>query len=123
MTPGYPYGNPNLPYFKVHGSDLPWVFGYLEPLRDAAGLFSIQLSVGYYSSFIRSGQPNPSEPYMRTRGYDNVLESMLETGPWEAIGGADGPIRVLNWPSRASGFIDKPQCAFLNYSITYYLDS
>lgn len=23
---GYPYGNPNLPYYRLHGSDMPWVF-------------------------------------------------------------------------------------------------
>ena len=26
VTPGYPYGDPELPYFKLHGSDMPWVF-------------------------------------------------------------------------------------------------
>lgn len=26
VEPGYPYGNPELPYFKLHGSDMPWVF-------------------------------------------------------------------------------------------------
>ena len=26
IQPGYPYGNPNLPYYRLHGSDMPWVF-------------------------------------------------------------------------------------------------
>lgn len=26
VEPGYPYGNPEEPYFRVHGSDMPWVF-------------------------------------------------------------------------------------------------
>lgn len=26
VEPGYPYGNPEKPYFKLHGSDMPWVF-------------------------------------------------------------------------------------------------
>lgn len=26
IEPGYPYGNPNEPYYRLHGSDMPWVF-------------------------------------------------------------------------------------------------
>lgn len=26
VEPGYPYGDPELPYFRLHGSDMPWVF-------------------------------------------------------------------------------------------------
>lgn len=26
IEPGYPNGDPELPYFKVHGADMPWVF-------------------------------------------------------------------------------------------------
>ena len=26
IEPGYPYGNPEKPYFRLHGADMPWVF-------------------------------------------------------------------------------------------------
>lgn len=29
---GYPYGNPNEPYYRLHGSDMPWMFVSLEPM-------------------------------------------------------------------------------------------
>jgi carboxylesterase type B len=28
---GFPYGNPNEPYYRLHGSDMPWMFVSLEP--------------------------------------------------------------------------------------------
>jgi carboxylesterase type B len=120
VTPGYRFGNPNLPYFRLHGGDTSWMFGNLHTLRDPADLYTTQLSVGYFTEFIRSGQPNPSEEYLNARGYDTMLDNVRKYGPWEKIAGLDGPIRILDYPSVSSDFIDKPQCAFLNYSITFF---
>jgi len=30
VEPGYPYGDPEMPYFRLHGSDMPWVFVSLD---------------------------------------------------------------------------------------------
>lgn len=122
VTPGYPYGNPNLPYFKLHGADLPWMFGNLAPLRDAADLYSIQLTSGYFAEFVKSGQPNPDERYLEVRGYSKTLEAIRETGPWDEVDGARGPIKKLDYPSFSAPFVDVEQCAFLNYSLSYYLE-
>ena len=35
VTPGYPDGNPNLPYFRLHGADVGFTYGNLDPLRNA----------------------------------------------------------------------------------------
>jgi len=121
-TDGFPFGNPNLPYFRLHGSDMGAMFGYVPFLREPADLFALQMSMAYYSEFIRSGQPNPSQDYLRIRGYTNILKAMTQTGPWEPVKDENGPIRLLDWPGQSAEFIDKPQCAFLNYSITYYMD-
>ena len=120
VAPGYPYGDPNLPYFRFHGSDMPWVFGDLYPLRDANDLYSTQLISGYFAEFVKSGQPNPSESYLEVRGYNTTLEAIQKYGSWDPIKSDTGPIHLLDYPSVASDFIDLPQCVFLNYSIHYY---
>ncbi|KAH7351351.1 carboxylesterase family protein-like protein, partial [Rhexocercosporidium sp. MPI-PUGE-AT-0058] len=121
-TPGYPNGNPNLPYFRLHGADLPWMFGTLSTLRDANDLYSMQLTLGYFAEFIKTGQPNPSKRYLAARGYGKTLEAIEKTGPWEEVKGKKGPIKLLDYPSVTSPFVDVPQCAFLNYSLSYYLE-
>ena len=121
VTSGYPNGNPNLPYFRLHGADMPWVFGDLSPLRDANDLYSTQLTTGYFAEFTKSGQPNPSFSYLATRGYTNTLSAIQETGPWSPVKDSNGPMELLDYPSISSDFQDIPQCAFLNYSTSYYL--
>lgn len=32
VEPGYPYGDPELPYFRLHGSDLGFTYGNQYPL-------------------------------------------------------------------------------------------
>jgi hypothetical protein len=34
VSPGFPHGNPELSYVKVHGADMPWTFGTLSTIRD-----------------------------------------------------------------------------------------
>ncbi|KAK4962702.1 hypothetical protein LTR10_000329 [Elasticomyces elasticus] len=122
VTPGYPYGNPNLPYFRVHGSDNGWSFENLPVFRDAADLYSLQLEGSYYSWFAKTGEPNAPLAYLKARGYQTVIDGQRASGPWDPVQGMQGPVKLLDWPSISSDFIDKPQCAFLNYSLTYYVD-
>ncbi|KAH8820922.1 esterase/lipase [Xylogone sp. PMI_703] len=122
VEPGFPNGNPSLPYFKLHGADMPWVFGNLFPLRDVNDLYSTQLTSGYFAEFVKSGQPNPSEDYLTVRGYDTSLAAIKETGPWSTVNSDKGPMKLLDYPSYTDNFQEQPQCAFLNYSISYYLD-
>lgn len=122
VEPGYPYGDPNLPYYRLHTSDLAGAFGWVYPYRDAADLYSEQLQLGYFASFIRSGQPTPSNAYLEIRGYQTQMAAIELTGPWNKIAGQDGPVHLFDYPGANVDFIDKPQCAFLNYSITYYAD-
>jgi len=122
VTPGYPLGNPNLPYFKLHGADMPWVFGNLGELRDINDLYSIQLTSGYFGSFVKNGDPNPDIKYLEVRGYEKSIEAIERTGQWAEVSGKGGPMKLLDYPSLSSGFQDVSQCAFLNYSLTYYAD-
>jgi len=121
VTPGYPLGNPNLPYYRLHGSDVPWAFGTLDTYRDAADLYSTQITTGYFGAFIRTGNPNPPEQYLEARGYTRTLDAYRKTGAWEKVSSAQGPIRFMDYPPAANSFQDLAQCKFLNYSIDYYL--
>ena len=122
VEPGYPYGDPELPYFRLHGSDMPWVFGNLYPLRDSLDLYSIQLESGYFAEFVKSGQPNPPMAYLQARDYSITIKGINAGGPWNPVVNAQGSMKLLDYPSLTSNFQDLPQCAFLNYSISYYLD-
>ena len=123
VAPGYPNGDPNLPYFRFHsGATNPFIFGNLAPIRDPDDLYAAQLNSGYFAQFVKNGQPNPSERYLQKRGYTTTLAAVDQTGRWADIRGNGGPIRLLDYPSVESGFVDVPQCAFLNYSLSYYLD-
>lgn len=123
VTPGYPHGNPNLPYFRLHGADMAWLFGnFYVPLRDANDLYSVQLVSGYFAEFVKSGQPNPSPAYLKVRGYEKTLQGVQESGPWQRVSSDTGPIKHLDYPALTGTFVDLPQCAWLNYSVSYYLE-
>ena len=72
IRPGYPYGDPELPYFRIHGSDLGFTYGNQNPLRDANDLKASQLISGYFAQFTKTGNPNPALAYLNVRGYTNV---------------------------------------------------
>ncbi|CAD0093555.1 unnamed protein product, partial [Aureobasidium mustum] len=108
VEPGYPYGNPEKPYFKLHGSDMPWVFGNLNPLRDANDLKSVQLESGYFAAFVRSLNPNPPASYLQVRGYTNTTQGVKESGPWQPVANDQGPMKLLDFPSLTADFQDLP---------------
>ncbi|KAI5264010.1 carboxylesterase family protein-like protein [Aureobasidium subglaciale] len=122
VEPGYPYGNPEKPYFKLHGSDMPWVFGNLNPLRDANDLKSVQLESGYFAAFVRTLDPNPPAKYLQVLGYTNTTQGVKQSGPWQPVTSDQGPMKLLDFPSLTATFQDLPQCAFLKYPITYYVN-
>ena len=121
-SPGYPNGNPNLPYFRLHGADMPWVFGNLPTIRDPNDLYSVQLGSDYFGQFIRTYTPDPSQAHLQVRGYEATLKNVQQYGEWQQVQGENGPIQLIDYPSMSTGFIDVPQCAFLNYSLNYYLE-
>ncbi|KAK3677710.1 hypothetical protein LTR78_002560 [Recurvomyces mirabilis] len=121
VEPGFPYGDPDLPYFRLHGADLGFTYG-LDPLRDADDLKAVQLISGYYAQFAKNGNPNPNPQYLQVRGYTNTTQGVRESGPWLPVNSKTGPTKKLDWPSPTVTFPDLAQCAFLNYSINYYLE-
>ncbi|KAK6544821.1 hypothetical protein TWF694_001504 [Orbilia ellipsospora] len=120
VTPGYPYGNPNLPYFRLHSSEVANCFGNLNPLRDENDLYTIQLSSGYFSEFVKSGSPNPSVRYLTARGYQKSIDGAAITGKWTEVRNKKGPIMLIDYPAELSDFVDLEQCAWLGYPVDYY---
>ncbi|KAK6332280.1 hypothetical protein TWF696_002999 [Orbilia brochopaga] len=121
VTPGYPNGNPNLPYYRVHGSDMPNVFGNLGTLRDANDLYTIQLGSGYFAEFIKTGTPNVPTRYLTVRGYEKTAASIAQSGRWSEVRGKRGPIMLIDYPGTTSSYVDAEQCAWLGYPLDYYL--
>lgn len=118
----YPIGDPDLSYFRLHGSDLPFVFGNLDAARDPLDLFAAQLISSYFAEFVRSGQPNPDANYLAARGYERTLEAVQAFGPWEPVRNSSGPIHMLDFPSEKTSFQSLKQCEFLGLPVTSYLD-
>lgn len=114
--------NPEGNYFRLHGSDLGFTYGNQNPLRDQRDLQASQLISGYYAAFARTGSPNPSEDYLQARGYSDTLSAVRETGTWDPVTSDQGPAKQLDYPAETITFPEVQQCAFLNYSLTYYLD-
>jgi hypothetical protein len=83
VTPGYPNGNPHLPYFRLHGADVGFTYGTLDTLRDSSDLKALQLMSGYFAAFTRQGgDPNPSMRYLQVRGYTNVSQLAIFALKW-----------------------------------------
>ncbi len=123
ISPAYPNGNPKEPYFRLHGADLGFTYGNQNPLRDANDLKASQLISGYFAQFAKTGDPNPSLECLQVRGYTNTTQGVKVSGPWSEVSSKTGSTKNLDWPAPTVEFPDLPQCAFLNYSIGYYLDS
>lgn len=119
-TSDFPNGDPEMRFFRLHGSDLPWVFGNSEVIGDHLDLRSVELVSAYFAEFVRSGQPNPSTDYLQARGYSGVLEAVKSFDRWEEVSHLEGPMQRLDFPSARSTFQDIEQCEFLGYPMTHY---
>lgn len=96
--------------------------GNLNPLRDPNDLKSVQLTSAYFAQFVKTLNPNPVARYLQIRGYTNTTAGVAASGPWEPVSSDTGPMKLLDVVSKTATFQDLPQCAFLNYSINYYLE-
>jgi len=76
----------------------------------------------YFGSFIRTGNPNPPLPLLQVRDYTKTIQAVKNSGSWNPISADTGPIMQMDYPSFTSNFVDLPQCAWLQYSIEYYLE-
>ncbi|KAK0741098.1 cholinesterase-like protein [Schizothecium vesticola] len=126
-TASHPNGDPSLPYFRCHSGELYYVFGNLArqglPWRDEGDLPFSQLVLDLFSSFIRTGNPNPEGGYLATRGYEGTRRRLEEVdGGWTAARGGDVRLRVLDWKEggKMEGFREVEQCRGLGLGVEEY---
>lgn len=121
VLPEYPNGDPNEWYFRLHGADIGFAYGLQVVLRDADDLRAAGLFVSYVGSFVKTGQPNPDQQVLAIRGYNETLAGVQASGVWNPVQSEEGPVKVWDWPAR-DAVLEKEQCAWLNYSLRYYLE-
>jgi carboxylesterase type B len=122
VEPGFPNGDPELPYFRVHAADMPNVFGDIFPIRDNNDLIASQLISGYFASFARSANPNVPVARYNVLGYTQAAQAAKMSEVWLPVTSENGPMKLLDFVSTTAEFQDIPQCAFLGYSTNYYAD-
>ncbi|KAL3492553.1 Alpha/Beta hydrolase protein [Aspergillus germanicus] len=121
QTSDFPLGDPDLSYFRLHGADIPFIFGNLDYTRDALDLHAAQLISAYFAQFVRTGNPNPHKDFLAARGYRLTLDAVNAFDKWQSVKGVEGPIQLLDFPSERGAFRDVEQCKFLGLPITHYL--
>ncbi|CAK5266547.1 unnamed protein product [Mycena citricolor] len=124
-TAAHPFGDPSLPYFKCHSGDLYLVFGNIGqstpgfPFRDAFDLPFEQLALDSWTSFARTHDPNPDSAFLDARAFAGTKNALAQWGSWLPVQSAK-PVRILDWPSRSSGWLEQKQCAVLGFPLDYY---
>lgn len=110
-----PNGDTRLPYLRCHSGDLYYEFGTLGesrlPYRDELDLDFTRLIMDYWSSFVRSHDPNPSTDYLEKRGYGQTIDLIRKSGQWRPVGKSkQGSVRLLDVPPRQSTYQRQQQC-------------
>ncbi|KAL3472898.1 cholinesterase [Aspergillus californicus] len=122
-TEAFPNGDPSLEYFKCHSGELYYLFGNVLfnalPLRDASDLPFEQLIVDSWSSFARTGNPNPDLGFLLARNYTSTAGE-VRRGHWNPVSKGSWNKRILAWPSVEVGFDEAPQCDVLGLPIDAY---
>lgn len=126
ITAEYPYGDPNLPYYKCHSGELYYVFGTLvregARLRDQNDIPFSQYILDSWTAFARTGYPVPDIRFLEARGFANTTRLVKAAGKWAHVSGKDGEksLRVLNVQTTNEGWREVLQCDALGFSLNYY---
>lgn len=122
----FPHGDPSKDYLRCHSGELYYVFGNLHrqglPMRDDGDLPFEQFVTDSFVSFIRTGDPNPDEAYLRAKGYTETLKQLKISGTWKPSVKGRYSLRVFDYPkSRMEPFRDIQQCEALGLGLGYYM--
>ncbi|KAI0046806.1 alpha/beta-hydrolase [Auriscalpium vulgare] len=123
-TAAHPAGDLSLPYLRCHSGELWYVFGSMGQFgtayRDAQDVTFTQLVMDYWTSFVRTHDPNPDVLYLHARNYSETVEVLAGSGRWEPVTAAKDVLQRLNWPPSQSSFLELEQCALLRLPVSYY---
>ncbi|KAF9531081.1 cholinesterase [Crepidotus variabilis] len=124
LTPEFPNGDPNAPYFRCHSGELYYTAGTLgqdlRPFRDPGDLLLSQWTVDTWGSFARTFNPNPPAAYLAARGYTSTTQVLKQSGPWKQVSETSAPLKVIDVPFRSAGWRGEAQCKLLGYPLTMF---
>jgi hypothetical protein len=123
IEPGRPLGNPNSPYYKCHSGDLYVVFGtaaLARQPRDENDIPFSQYVVDSWTSFARTGNPNPEMGFLEARGFTNTTRLVTQAGTWNSLHIANPQLRVLGTVPRMEGFREVEQCNVLKQPLGFF---
>ncbi|KAF3401238.1 Carboxylesterase 4A [Talaromyces pinophilus] len=117
----FPIGKPDTPYYRCHSGDLYEVFGtyyiFNQPVRVYADIAYTNAVQDMWTSFAKTGNPNPDAEYLRVREYGSSMDFFAnfrfeEYSDTEKEG---GKVMNLQWPRPwSSGLPDREHCRVLN---------
>ena len=122
-TTARPNGDPDAEYLKCHSGSMGYMFrsnGRWLPERDGNDAKFSGLIVDYWTSFARTGNPNPNEAWLEARGYTSTIEQM--DGQWKPVTSQEQNLRWLDWGAaeKTVGFQDLKQCEAIGVPLTRY---
>ncbi|KAH7322392.1 camp-regulated D2 protein [Stachybotrys elegans] len=123
-TAEHPFGDPTAEYYRCHGGSQVTMFGNYKrvglPDRDGLDQDFSQLIVDYFSSFVRTGDPNMDDAYLIARGYDSTLVQLHEVGKWDKVNPEKPEWMILEWDGFMAPFGDSEKCSVLGQPLNYW---
>ncbi|KAJ7607157.1 alpha/beta-hydrolase [Roridomyces roridus] len=115
----FPVGEAEPPYYRCHSGDLYEVFGtyyiFDQPMRNSHDIAFGPLVQDLWSSFARTGNPNPPTAYLIARGYDTTRDA-LSKWTWPQYAAKKPQMALLQYPGVgvADALPDVQKCAVLD---------
>jgi carboxylesterase type B len=124
ITPEFPFGDPSGDYFRCHGGSQVTLFGNYErvglPDRDGHDQDFARLIVDYFTSFVRTGDPNPEHDFLVACGYESTIAQISKVGEWDQVDPSAPEWRILEWDTGMEPFSDGELCTLLGQPLNYW---
>lgn len=113
----FPVNEPDTPYYRCHSGDLYEVFGtyyiFNQPVRVYGDIAYTNAVQDMWTSFAKTGNPNPDPKYLSVREYWSSVE-FFASFMFEEYSVAE-EVMNLQWPRPwSSGLPDREHCKVLN---------
>lgn len=124
VSAAFPYGDASKEYFKCHSGDLYYVFGTLirqgRVPRDEDDVPFSQYVVDTWTSFGRTGNPNPAPDFLAARDFTNTTAKARKAGTWRPVRADKPMLRILDVVPKDESFTELKQCEVVGFPLSYY---